>query len=256
MPSAYNQGVRIYYEIEGQGEPLVLHHGTGDCLASWRAYGYAAVLRRNYQLIMIDGRGHGRSDRPHDPAAYTLDQRVGDVIAVLDDLGIAQAHHFGLSGGGWTVLGIARYARERAQSLIIGGAQPYGESLAVFRELFASGITTWLGTIEQMAGHQLPQRMLLLEHDLQALQASVAEERPDISAELMQLEAPCLLFAGDADPRYPLVARCAAELPAASFVGLPGLNHVQAIVQSERVLPHLQAFLTAVRISQASVVVD
>jgi pimeloyl-ACP methyl ester carboxylesterase len=111
MPYAENRGVRIYYEVEGEGSPLVLVHGFTDGLEGWREYGYAAELKKEHRLVLIDARGHGRSDKPHDPeAAAGLERRPADVVAVLDDLGIDRAHYFGYSLGGWIGFGLAKYA--------------------------------------------------------------------------------------------------------------------------------------------------
>ncbi len=100
MPYARNQGVRIYYEVEGDGPPLVLQHGSACSHLEWREMGYSDVLRQDYQLILIDARGHGASGKPHEPAAYALPRRVADVLAVLDALTLRHAHYFGYSLGG------------------------------------------------------------------------------------------------------------------------------------------------------------
>src|SRR4051794_25832175 len=105
MPYASNQGTRIHYEVEGVGPPLVLHHGTFGSGEQWRDFGYVEALKRDYQLILIDARGHGASDKPHDPAAYDLTLRVTDVTSVLDDFRVQQAHYFGYSMGGWIGFG-------------------------------------------------------------------------------------------------------------------------------------------------------
>ncbi len=129
MPYADNQGVRIHYKVEGEGPPLVLQHGFSQSVKRWYLAGYIDALQQDYQLILIDARGHGGSDKPHDPAAYTLPQQVSDVVTVLDDLGLDQAHFWGYSMGGRIGFGMAKYAPERIQTLIIGGAQPYGRTL-------------------------------------------------------------------------------------------------------------------------------
>ncbi len=71
MPYASNGAVRIHYVIEGAGPPLLLHHGFTGSSRDWETFGVVAVLRDSYQLIMLDARGHGASDKPHDPSAYT-----------------------------------------------------------------------------------------------------------------------------------------------------------------------------------------
>jgi pimeloyl-ACP methyl ester carboxylesterase len=221
---------------------------TGSPTA-WRAgarYGYVEELKKEHRLILIDARGHGGSDKPHDPeAAAGLERRPADVVAVLDDLGIDGAHYFGYSLGGWVGLGLAKYAPERVRSLIIGGAQPYGQSMELYRQALAGGIEGWVAVMEKMLGSPITPGMKerLLSNDIQALSASVANDRPDISGILPTTTMPCLLYAGEADPLCPLVERCASKLPDARFFSLPGLNHIQGAVRSDLVLPPVVGFL-------------
>jgi pimeloyl-ACP methyl ester carboxylesterase len=245
MPYAENRGVRIYYEVEGEGSPLVLGHGFSDTLESWREYGYAERLGKGHRLVLIDARGHGASDKPHDPEAYGLEQRPADVVAVLDDLGINRAHYFGYSLGGWIGLGLAKYAPERIRSLVIGGAQPYGQSMELYRQGLTRGIKGWVAVVEKMLGSPVtPEtKERLLGNDVRALLASVTDDRPDISGILPAKTIPWLLYAGEADPLRPLVERCASELPNARFFSLPGLNHIQGAVRSDLVLPQVVEFL-------------
>ena len=64
MPFVTNRGVRIHYQVEGQGPPLVLLPGYSMTGEDWREFGYVAGLRAHYTLILIDPRGYGASDRP------------------------------------------------------------------------------------------------------------------------------------------------------------------------------------------------
>lgn len=99
------------------------------------ARSYLSALKSLRRLIRVDARGHGASDKPHDPSAYNLDFRVADVTAVLDDLDIRQTDYFGFSMGDWIGFGLAMYAPIRIRSLILGGAHPYAENMQVFRDL-------------------------------------------------------------------------------------------------------------------------
>lgn len=68
MSSVLNEGVRIHYEVEGSGPTLILQHGFTQKLQGWQLAGYLDALKRTYRLILVDARGHGESDKPHDPA--------------------------------------------------------------------------------------------------------------------------------------------------------------------------------------------
>jgi pimeloyl-ACP methyl ester carboxylesterase len=67
MPYVDNDGVRIHYEVEGHGPSLVLQHGFTHSLRRWYLHGYVDALRNDYELVLIDARGHGKSDKPLDP---------------------------------------------------------------------------------------------------------------------------------------------------------------------------------------------
>jgi pimeloyl-ACP methyl ester carboxylesterase len=124
MPFADNQGVRIHYEVEGKGPPLVLQHGFSDSVQTWYDLGYVDALKLDYRLILVDARGHGASDKPHEPEAYKPVFNAADVVSVLTDLGISRVHFFGYSMGGWIAFAMAQYAPEHVHSLVIGGGNP------------------------------------------------------------------------------------------------------------------------------------
>src|ERR671910_1840210 len=126
MPYAANNGIRIRYEIDGSGPPLLLHIGFAGWLENWTDAGYVAALRETYRLVLLDPRGQGRSDGPHDSAAYSANHRVGDVLAVLDAEEIDRAHFWGYSMGGQVGYALGRLAPERVASLVLGGATPFG----------------------------------------------------------------------------------------------------------------------------------
>ena len=64
MPFATNNGLRIHYQIEGSGPPLVLQHGFTGSINGWRRYGYVEALAGDYRVVLVDARGHGQSDKP------------------------------------------------------------------------------------------------------------------------------------------------------------------------------------------------
>ena len=152
MPYAHNGGVRIHYEAEGKGPALVLQHGFTESVVDWYETGYVEALKPDYRLILIDARGHGDSDKPHDPDAYVLNRRVADIVAVLDALGIAKVLYWGYSMGGWIGFGLAKYAKERVRALVIGGQHPYARSMGALREMVQKGIAQGSGAFELLVG--------------------------------------------------------------------------------------------------------
>jgi pimeloyl-ACP methyl ester carboxylesterase len=105
-----SDGVRIHIMEAGQGTPVVLLHGYTSCNdASWFSDGIARELARTHRVIGIDARGHGRSEKPHNPAKYPADRMATDVIELLAHLGVSKAHIHGYSmGGGLTAQLMAR----------------------------------------------------------------------------------------------------------------------------------------------------
>src|ERR1700742_2570354 len=92
-------GVKIHYIVEGQGEPVVLIHGYAASIATnWGAPGIVKKLSENYQVIALDKRGHGQSDKPHDAAAYGP-VMFEDVLRLMDHLKLKKAHIVGYSMG-------------------------------------------------------------------------------------------------------------------------------------------------------------
>jgi len=256
MPYADNQGFHIHYEVEGEGPSLVVHHGFGAWLETWYDLGYVDALKDNYRLVLLDARGHGTSDKPHDREAYTLALRVADVVAVLDDLDLSQAHYLGYSMGGYIGWGIAKYASERFLSLIIGGSGPLEETWdetesgpGPMQKLLRQGLDTWVTSLEEAFGRwwQSKWRARLLANDIEALLA-MASRREGVGYHdvLSTMTVPCLIFVGEKDDDYPRAQQAGQILPNATFVCLAGLDHIEACCRTDLVLPHVRRFLAEV----------
>ena len=247
MPYADNEGITIHYKLEGAGPPLLLQHGFTSCIEDWFEDGYVAALRPEYQLILIDARGHGASDKPHDQAAYTLERRVADVTAVLDTLKIEKAHFWGYSMGGWIGFGMAKHAPNRLDKLVIGGQHPFARDQSHFRQWLRHGIAegpdALVTAFESMAG-PIPEAYAdcLRTADLQAWLAAV-EDRVSNEDVLGTMTMPCCLYAGDADPIFAQAKQASERIPNAVFFALPGLSHLEGFLESRRVLPPIMEFL-------------
>jgi len=127
-----DDGCRLYYEIKGEGEPVILIPGLGGDGRFWA--GVEKALDGDFCLITIDHRGAGRSDRPDH--GYSIERIARDVLSVLDAEGIEDAHLVGHSTGGTVVQAIALDASRRVRSLVISGS--WARPDARFRALFLS----------------------------------------------------------------------------------------------------------------------
>ena len=109
-----HDGIRLYLEDDGGvGAPVLILGGFLDPIELVRRTPIAQALARftdEFQLIFVDHRGHGRSDKPHDADVYAMSTRVADVVAVLDEVKIQRAHLLGISWGGRLCFGVGRHA--------------------------------------------------------------------------------------------------------------------------------------------------
>lgn len=242
---ADNDGVRIAYEVIGEGDPIVLIPGFSQSRRVWRDAGFVnALVSRGRRVILVDPRGHGESDKPHDPSAYQLDVLADDIVAVLDAADVQRADLLGYSRGGAISIATAVHHPSRVRSIVAGGAHPYEEDMTPFRDAIADGLHGWISVIESKVG-LLPQdaRAMFLANDERALRAAVAQDRPDLAEDLAASGVPALFYAGSDDPRA-VAARRFANDTTASYLELDGLNHFQAFFAKTPVIEaveHLRA---------------
>lgn len=250
MPYATSQGARIHYTSHGSGPPLLLHHGFSSSARAWSDFGYADALAQTRTLILPDARGHGRSDKPHDPAAYSIALRVADMLAVLDDLGVDRADYLGYSMGGWVGFGLLALAPGRIGRAAIGGAHPYADDSWSRPAFDPRDPTAFIRDFEATIGDTLPEEThpLILENDLAALSAG-AGPRPSLEHALPTITSPVLLYAGDREARLDPIRRAADAMPAAQLVILPGCGHVDAYLRADLVLGPVAEFLDGDAIS-------
>jgi pimeloyl-ACP methyl ester carboxylesterase len=246
---ADNRGVRIHYRVEGEGPPLVLQHGTPQCVEDWYEKGYVDALKADYRLILVDARGHGQSDKPHDPTAYSLEKHAADVVSALDALALAKAHFWGYSMGGWIGFGMAKYALERVDRLVIGASHPYARNQEAARQFFQAHLgdsaDDFVMAVEARYRTQVSpaQKARLRSADRHALLA-LSQNRPELSDIPPAMRMPCCLYSGEADPLFPQVEAASRQIPKAVFFSLPGLSHTGAFRSSDLVVPRVTAFLS------------
>ena len=251
MPYVQSTGARIHYRVEGTGPPVVMIHGYSDSLIDWYEAGYVAALRDEYTLVMVDCRGHGLSDKPHAQEAYTMEMRVADVHAVMDELGIDAAHYWGYSMGGRIGFGVLESAPERILGMMMAGIDQHGMRVRQFQNRIGflwRGLGRFLEGFEERFGRIEPdsKRVRFLENDYLAMMASTLALRDhvrDYSDLSTKMTMPCLFYDGDADAFHDNVQNLVETLPKAKFVSLPGQDHGGTFTRSDLVVPVVREFL-------------
>ena len=122
MPYAKVNDINLYYEVHGEREPLVLNSGGGGRVESQELR--IAALSPEYQVIVYEVRGAGRTDSPDIP--YTMEMFGNDLAGLLDSLDITSAHVFGESFGSVIAMVFAHQYSERVRSLILASSSPGG----------------------------------------------------------------------------------------------------------------------------------
>ena len=117
MAKLNRDGVQLYYEVHGDGPALLLTHGYSATSQMWR--GQIDALASHFRLITWDMRGHGQSDYPDDPGAYSEEATVADMAAVLDEASASSAIVGGLSLGGYMSLAFHLAHPDRVRALLI-----------------------------------------------------------------------------------------------------------------------------------------
>lgn len=115
-------GKKIYYEIRGSGEPVILLNGAMASTSSW-SFQLPALLSHNYKVILMDFAGQGKSDKPR--TRYQMEQHVDEVQAVLDSSGVEKANVIGVSYGGEVAMLCGINITSRIRSLVISNSVSY-----------------------------------------------------------------------------------------------------------------------------------
>ena len=115
MPYVDRAGVRLYYEDAGSGPAVLLHTGGGGDGRMWELAGYTTALA-GYRILLMNHRGHGRSDCPAGLRAHRMSEYAADVIAALDDAGVSRAALLGYSAGAAVAYAVANYPAEHSRS--------------------------------------------------------------------------------------------------------------------------------------------
>ncbi len=241
MPFTENQGVKIYWDEQGSGEPLLLIMGLSYPSYMWHRT--RPFLAQNFRTIAFDNRGIGQSDVPE--GVYPIAQMASDAAAVLDAASVPSAHVFGVSMGGMIAQEFALQYPQRVRSLILGCTNAGGPHVVnaapeVLQILMRQGMTPEeakeaiipfiydAGTARARIDEDMAIRMKWYptpQGYLGQLQGILAWEA---YSRIAQIKSPTLIIHGETDQLVPVAnAQLIAErIPHAKLVLIPHASHV------------------------------
>jgi pimeloyl-ACP methyl ester carboxylesterase len=242
-------GVRLYYEVHGNGPAILLTHGFSATSQMWS--GQIDTLSRNHQLILWDMRGHGNSASPPDQALYTEAATAADMAAILDAAGAVDAVIGGLSLGGYMSLAfhLAHPARTRALMIFDSGPgyksadarRQWNENVeATARDFEIRGLDRLKSRSPEMSGshHRTAEGLI------RAARGMMAQRDARIIESLPGIAVPTLVLVGERDTPFLAAAEyMAGKIPNASKVVIPGAGHAANIDQPAAFNDAVEAFL-------------
>jgi pimeloyl-ACP methyl ester carboxylesterase len=258
-----SNGVKIHYVVQGKadGEPVLLIHGfTVNIELQWGPV--LKALAKDYRVIAMDCRGHGGSEKPHDPKKYGLEM-AKDAVRLLDHLKIDKAHVVGYSMGASIALQVVARYPERVRTATLGGnGLPQPGRAKLLTEL-ADSLEQGKGlkplilaltpkdqprpTAEQI---QAIDTLLLARNDPKALAAVLrgirGKELALTEDQIKGIKVPLLALIGEADPLRAGVDALKKQLPDVKVVVIDKANHMTAFNREEFV-SGLKEFLDAHR---------
>ena len=269
MPHARaDDGTELYWEETGSGTPVIFVHEFAGDLRSWEPQ--MRHFGQRHRAIAFNARGYPPSDVPADPAAYNQARAADDIVAVLDDLGIAQAHVVGLSMGGFAALHFGLRHPARARSLVVGGcgygAEPsqrgrfraeaeaiaallLRDGMAPFAARYAHGPTRVQFEAKDPRGFAEFARHLAEHSALGSAntQLGVQAARPslyDLVPEMQALRVPTLVLTGDEDwPCLQPALLMKQHIPAAALSVMPNCGHTINLEEPDEFNRRVGAFL-------------
>ncbi len=270
MPRALINGVTLFYEVVGDGPPLVFVHEFAGDSQSWAPQ--VNFFARRYRTIIYNARGYPPSDVPEDPAAYSQEQAVEDLKGLLDHLKIPRAHVCGLSMGGYATLHFGLTHPQRALSLTVAGC---GYGSGAHREQFQKDAQDLARRLEEEGMEKVaetytrgPTRVQFLRkdpkgwqefHDRFAAQSAkghaltmrgIQARRPsvfDLEDRFEKLAVPTLIITGDEDdPCLEPGIFMKRKIPGAALLVLPNTGHTINLEEPDAFNRALLDFLTAV----------
>ena len=249
MPKLDRDGVNIHYDIFGSGPPLLLTHGYSSTSAMWQ--GQIAALSKRHTLILWDMRGHGQSDYPEDPAAYSEALTVGDMAALLDKADAETAIVGGLSLGGYMSLAFVRAYSARVRALLIIDTGP-GFKKDDARDAWNKRALETADRFEREGFAVLKsasrERSTVVHRDASGLaraaRGMLTQRDAAVIETLPHIKVPALVVVGaDDTPSLAASDYMAAKIPGAQKVVIPAAGHAVNIDQPQAFIDAVLPFL-------------
>jgi len=253
VPILWRGGVPLFYEVHGAADgqpPVLLTHGYSASSAMWEPN--LPTLGRNRRLITWDIRGHGRSDSPEDPALYSEELSVGDMLAVLDAEGVDRAVLGGLSLGGYLSLAFHLRYPERVAALMLFDTGP-GFRRDDAREEWNRRVERTAAAFE-MQGQDLLRDRPKEEGSqrrnavglARAARGIMAQHGSHVIDSLPDICVPTLVLVGAGDQPFLAASEyMAAKIPGARKVVIPDAGHTANVDQPEAFNRAVLEFLEA-----------
>lgn len=233
MASFEHGGVEIAYLDEGEGDPIVLVHGFASTKeVNWVHPGWVSTLtREGRRVIALDNRGHGRSGKFYEPAAYHSAIMAEDVRALLDHLKLERADVMGYSMGARITAFLAVKHPARVRSVVLGGlgirlVEGVGLPESIANALEAASlddVSDPIGRVFRIFAEQT-------KSDLRALAACIRGSRQTLSrTEVASLGVPVLVAVGTSDRVAGSAQELAGLIPGARALDIPGRDHMLAV---------------------------
>jgi pimeloyl-ACP methyl ester carboxylesterase len=225
--------VEIAYLDEGAGDPIVLIHGfASNKETNWVHPGWVTTLTRaGRRVIALDNRGHGASTKLCDPAAYHTERMAGDVLALLDHLGVATADVMGYSMGARITAFCALMAPQRVRSAILGGLGLHLVEGVGLPESIAYALeAASLDEVTDPSGRVFRRFAEQTRSDLAALAACIRGSRQILAQQdVARIAAPVLIAVGTYDRVAGSAQALATLIPGARVLDIPGRDHMVAV---------------------------
>jgi len=226
-------GVRLAYDVTGEGKPIVLIHGFASSREqNWRSTGWIDRLAaEGFCVVSFDCRGHGKSDKPHDPAAYG-EHMIDDIIAVMDAARAPVADVMGYSMGSMLTICLLMQHPERVRRAVLGGAgATYFQESPAWRAMIAGAMETDdLGAIEDRVARRFRIFGVQKGKDRLALAACMRSPRHKyVASDLKRGARPVLVVCGGNDDLTGAPEPLAEAFADGRAVTLPGKDHMSAV---------------------------